>query len=73
MNAQCDWHITQKFSGSIQYIAGIADADRRHKAGQRQRQCPECNKWVWPDLFGERPEWGNLADDGPLTLPSRGG
>lgn len=55
MSAACAWHITQSLSGSIQYIAYHEDADRRHKAGQRQIQCRDCNLWIWPDLFGKRP------------------
>jgi hypothetical protein len=26
-----------------------ADAERRHRAGQRQRWCPTCSLWSWPD------------------------
>jgi len=33
---------------SLPYLAGHADADRRLKLGQKQRQCPVCQKWIWP-------------------------
>lgn len=31
------------------YIAWHTDAKRRHKAGQRQRLCHDCQLWKWPD------------------------
>lgn len=31
------------------YIQWHADADRRHKAGERQLWCGACGKWVWEE------------------------
>jgi hypothetical protein len=29
------------------YLEWHADAERRHKAGQRQTWCERCQKWQW--------------------------
>lgn len=34
------------------YLAWHAEADRRHKAGQRQRYCHTHRVWEWPDEHG---------------------
>jgi hypothetical protein len=36
---------------SMPYLAAHADAARRLKLGQRQRQCPTCRRWLWPTSF----------------------
>jgi hypothetical protein len=33
------------------YLAWHADADRRSKAGQRQKYCTRCRRWRWPDGY----------------------
>ena len=30
-----------------------ADADRRHRRGERQRQCPVCRLWLWAHEYGD--------------------
>lgn len=35
-------------TGPDGYMAWHADADRRHKAGERQVRCLICMRWVWP-------------------------
>jgi hypothetical protein len=34
---------------NLSYLAFHADAERRTKAGQVQKQCPVCKLWRWPD------------------------
>jgi hypothetical protein len=34
------------------YCAWHADAERRHKAGQKQVWCSICGKWRWPNQVG---------------------
>lgn len=34
---------------ALGYIAWHRDADQRHKKGQKQKQCPVCKLWCWPD------------------------
>jgi hypothetical protein len=29
------------------YVANAADADRRLEAGERQRFCPRCRRYIW--------------------------
>ena len=31
------------------YLGWRRDADRRLKAGERQRRCLACDRWRWPD------------------------
>lgn len=38
---------------ALSYMQWHYDADRRHKSGQRQVQCPECGLWQWPDSLLE--------------------
>lgn len=35
------------------YLAWHADADRRAKRGEKQRQCPDCKRWYWPNKPSE--------------------
>lgn len=37
---------------NLGYLHWFSDADRRHKAGQRQVYCLVCRKWQWPDHVG---------------------
>lgn len=30
------------------YGAEVADAEKRHDAGEKQKRCACCNKWRWP-------------------------
>jgi hypothetical protein len=45
------------------YLQWHERAEKYHKAGIRQRQCPDCSKWRWPDqaCHGLQVE--------PVTLP----
>lgn len=36
------WHVCE-----VDYVAWHAEAGRRHRRGERQRQCPRCWRWVW--------------------------
>lgn len=38
----CDWN-------KLPYLQFHADAERRHKRGERQVWCRKCRIWVWPD------------------------
>lgn len=49
MPARCAHH--RKLT--LGYSDAIADAAERAKRGERQRQCPTCRLWLWPDEFGE--------------------
>lgn len=40
---------------ALGYLAWHRDAERRHRAGQRQVYCTACRKWRWPDLVGHAP------------------
>ena len=33
------------------YLAAQSEAERRMKAGQKQKQCPVCHLWFFPDEF----------------------
>lgn len=33
------------------YLQWFADAERRDKAGQKQKQCPKCLYWFWKDEY----------------------
>lgn len=46
----CSWHRPSHLQWPD---AWNADADRRPGAGEKQRQCPICERWFWPDQFGE--------------------
>ena len=37
----------------IGYVQWHADAARRHRAGERQRRCPSCSRYYWPDEADE--------------------
>ena len=34
------------------YLQWHSDAERRTKAGQKQKQCPKCLYWFWKDELG---------------------
>ncbi len=44
----CSWHRPH----NLGYIAWHEDADARGKRGERQRRCPLCALYFWPDEFG---------------------
>lgn len=33
----------------LPYVEAQWDADRRHRAGERQSMCLTCRLWFWPD------------------------
>ena len=35
------------------YLAWHRDAEEREARGEVQIHCPECGRWVWPNLFYE--------------------
>jgi len=52
MNDKCPWHKTD----NLGYLQWFADAEKRQKKGQQQKQCPDCGYWFWPDMFGKKPK-----------------
>lgn len=34
------------------YMNWHLDAAERNKRGERQRQCPVCEKWIWSSFWG---------------------
>lgn len=37
---------------SHQYLAWHDEAERRHRAGNKQSRCPKCGYWLWDDEIG---------------------
>lgn len=37
----------------LPYLAWHEDAERRSTRGERQRRCPTCKLWIWPEFFKE--------------------
>jgi hypothetical protein len=35
----------------LPYLAWHEEAERRTKAGMKQKQCPACKLWLWKDEF----------------------
>lgn len=52
----CSWHRPS----TLPYIAFHVDAERRTEAGERQRLCADCRRWLWEDEWGEAPPGGPL-------------
>ena len=52
MIAACYYHTRS----ALPYIAWHSWAERRYRAGDRQRQCPDCGLWLFPE------EWGDPDD-----------
>ncbi len=42
-------------SPRLGYLAWHRDAGRRHKRGERQRLCPACGLWTWPEYLKPQP------------------
>lgn len=41
-------------ANTLDYRAWHSDAERRHKAGERQVYCNQCRVWCWPsEVTGE--------------------
>ena len=36
----------------LSYNGWHTEAEKRHKSGKKQRQCPDCLYWYWKDEFG---------------------
>jgi len=47
----CSWHQPLK----LDYWGSHADAQRRMRLGQRQRQCSDCKLWFWHCEWGRKP------------------
>jgi hypothetical protein len=54
---KCSWHITGPY---MSYLQTSEDAERRMKAGQKQKRCPHCKLWIWPDKYGIAPNTKQL-------------
>lgn len=54
---RCPWHKLTKQG----YLQRIADGDKRLKAGEKQRQCPDCLRWFWRHEYGKKPLNGSIA------------
>lgn len=48
----------------LPYIKWHNDADRRHKAGERQVKCPRCSLWCWPTLMKPMKDAKEGQEDG---------
>lgn len=44
---RCSEHKQSKLG----YLQWHDDAERRTKAGQKQKQCPKCSLWLWEDEY----------------------
>lgn len=38
----------------LEYRVWMDDADARHKAGQHQRWCYHCRRYLWGEFWGKR-------------------
>lgn len=52
MIEKCPWHKVD----NLGFLAWFEDAEKRHRKGQKQIQCPDCKLWIWPDMFGKKPK-----------------
>lgn len=48
---ECPWHQSPEMG----YLRWHRDAEKRDAEGQKQKQCPVCGYWFWPDQFGVDP------------------
>lgn len=55
----CSWHQRSQLG----YIAWHEDAERRTNAGERQRRCPVCLRWLWAEEWGAPPAGGPRWED----------
>jgi hypothetical protein len=33
----------------LRYLEWHEEAEKRHRKGMKQKQCPECKRWLWKD------------------------
>jgi hypothetical protein len=51
----CEWHPGGRENRAMGYVQWHADAEERHKAGEKQKKCRECGYYIWESLFGRKP------------------
>ena len=49
--SKCELHADNDVPG---YYGWYEDAEARHTKGQKQRLCPECQLWIWEELYYKR-------------------
>lgn len=47
MNKPCDMHVVPE----LDYRTAHADARERTRAGEQQRTCPKCKRFIWESLY----------------------
>jgi hypothetical protein len=47
----CDWHRPKR----LPYLERAKWADVQRLKGRKQKQCPDCGRWFFPDEWGEKP------------------
>lgn len=59
---------------ALGYLERHALAARRNAAGELQRACPYCLRWLWRDEWGDDPDgWERAVEDGEAQSYPRAG